>query len=148
MLKPIWCLFLTTSRTLKFFLALCELFSTTSCVFTRVVTNTPVTHLILCFNDTCSREKHFLWPYSVGRKMRKLNSAKISDVSSTCAGGTINRGPYKGVLGQLRIFYYPYGKVTSLMISPGTLSCTNGIRVPCPSLRAVTVWLMTLASDT
>jgi hypothetical protein len=95
-----------------------------------------------------TREKNFLWPYSVGRKMRKLNSAKISDVSSTCAGGTINRGPYKGVPGQLRMFYYPSGKVTSLMISPGTLSCTNGISIPCPSLRAVTVWLMTLASDT
>jgi hypothetical protein len=128
--------------------ALCELFSTTSCVFTRVVTDTPVKHLILSFIDTCTKEKHFPWPYSVGRKMRKLNSARISDVSSTCAGGTINRGPYKRVPGQLQIFYYPSGKVTSIMIRTGILSCTNGIRVPCPSLRTVTEWLMTLASDT
>jgi len=36
--------------------ALCELFSTTSCVFTRVVTDTLVKHLILCFNDTCTKK--------------------------------------------------------------------------------------------
>jgi len=57
---------------LRIIFALCELFSTTSCFFTRVVTDTSMTHLILCFNDTCTKEKHFLCPCSVCRKMRKL----------------------------------------------------------------------------
>jgi hypothetical protein len=40
----------------------------------------------------------------------QLNSARISDEFFTCAGGTITRGPYKGVPGQLRIFLLPVRK--------------------------------------
>ena len=48
--------FISNIPHLKIIFALCELFSTTNCVFTRVVTDTPVTHLTLFFYDTCNNE--------------------------------------------------------------------------------------------
>jgi hypothetical protein len=57
---------------LKIIFALCELYSTTSCIFKTVVTGSSVTHLTLFFNDTCTNENYFLWFYSVSRQMCKL----------------------------------------------------------------------------